>query len=102
LYFVSMFGFSSLTAHTVALAGPFFAAAQSLNCPPMIVAALVAYFGGLCGALTNYSTGSLVVYFAQGYVSQSDWFRIGGYVSLLHIAVFLGPGLVWWYLLGWF
>ncbi|RKP11164.1 Sodium/sulfate symporter [Thamnocephalis sphaerospora] len=105
LYFVSMFGFSSITAHAVALAGPLMAASRSLGCPPMLVAALISYLSGLCGSLvfvSLHSAGSLVVYFAQGYVKHRDWFRIGGCVALLHLVIFLGPGLAWWRILGWF
>ena len=101
IYFFSMYGFSMLTGHIAALAGVFFAAALQAGAPPMATAVLLAYFSNLCGALTNYSTGPVVIYFSFRYVPADRWFRNGFAVALLHIAVWLGIGGVWWKALGW-
>ncbi|KAI8055178.1 Sodium:sulfate symporter transmembrane region-domain-containing protein [Syncephalis plumigaleata] len=101
LYFISMFCFSSITAHAVALAGPFLAAGQALHCPPYVLVALLSYFSALGGCLTNYSSGALVLYFSQGYVPQRQWFGIGGIIAVLYLAIYFGPGLLWWKIIGW-
>ncbi|QDU56293.1 DASS family sodium-coupled anion symporter [Aeoliella mucimassa] len=101
IYFYSMYGFSMLTGHILAFTGVFFAVAGDMSVPPLVMIALVAYFSNLCGCTTNYSTGPVVIYFGQGYVPIRRWFWIGFVMSLLHLLVWLGPGLLWWKLLGW-
>ncbi|WP_265571407.1 DASS family sodium-coupled anion symporter [Sphingomicrobium nitratireducens] len=101
VYFYSMYGFSMLTGHITAMAGAFIAVALAAGAPPLLSIALIAYFSNLCGCLTHYSTGPVVIYFGLGYHSVPDWFRIGFVVSLFHMVVWLGIGLPWWKLIGW-
>ena len=101
IYFYSMYGFSMLTAHIAALAGVFFTVGLSAGAPPLLVVALIAYFSSLCACTTNYSTGPVIIYFGQGYLPAPTWFKVGGLVSLFHLVVWLGAGMVWWKLLGW-
>lgn len=101
VYFYSMYGFSMLTGHITALVGAFFLVAQGAAVPAMLIVALLAYFSNLCGCLTNYSTGPVIVYFGLGYVPAARWFRIGFLISLFHLAVWLGVGLPYWKWLGW-
>jgi DASS family divalent anion:Na+ symporter len=42
-----------------------------------------------------------VIYFGLGYVSTGRWFLIGFLMSLLHLVLWLGGGLLWWKFLGW-
>ena len=100
-YFYSMYGFSMLTGHITALAAAFFAVAHAAGAPPLLIVALLAPFGNLCACLTNYSTGPVVIYFGLDYVPAGRWFRIGFLVSLYHLVIWLGLGLAWWKLLGW-
>ncbi|MBB3763159.1 DASS family sodium-coupled anion symporter [Sphingomicrobium lutaoense] len=101
VYFYSMYGFSMLTGHITAMVGAFLAVAVAAGAPPLLMVAMLAYFSNLCGCLTHYSTGPVVIYFGLGYHSVGDWFRMGFIVSLFHMAVWLGIGLGWWKLLGW-
>jgi DASS family divalent anion:Na+ symporter len=101
VYFYSMYGFSMLTAHISAMVVAFMAVALAAGAPPMVTIALLAYFSCLCGATTNYSTGPVIIYFGLGYVEPVKWFRVGFLVSLYHLAIWLGLGLAWWKLLGW-
>ena len=101
VYFYSMYSFSMLTGHITAMVAAFLALAIAAGAPPMLMVALLAYFSNLCGCLTNYSTGPVVIYSGFGYVSVARWFKIGFIVSLFHLAVWLGVGLPYWKLLGW-
>ena len=101
IYFYSMYVFSMLTAHIVALAGAIFLVASSVDLNPFLVVGMIAYFSNLCGCLTNYSTGPVIIYFGNGYVQPLAWFKIGFMVSLYHIVVWLGTGLLWWRVIGW-
>jgi DASS family divalent anion:Na+ symporter len=101
VYFFSMYGFSMLSGHLVALAGGFFVVGRAAEAPPVLLLALIAYFSNLCGCLTNYSTGPVVIYFGLGYVTPQRWFAVGFAMGLFHIAIWLGIGLPYWKLLGW-
>ena len=101
IYFYSMYVFSMLTAHIVALAGAIFLVASSVDLNPFLVVGMIAYFSNLCGCLTNYSTGPVIIYFGNGYVQPLHWFKIGFLISLYHIVIWLGAGLLWWRVIGW-
>ncbi|KAL7316041.1 hypothetical protein PS15m_005187 [Mucor circinelloides] len=100
-YFLTTFMFSSLSAHTVAFVATFLDAGHSLGANPMILTCLLAYFGALGGCMTNFSTGSLAMYYAPGYVSRSKWFIVGGQIALLYLVIYFTFGMGWWKLLGW-
>jgi DASS family divalent anion:Na+ symporter len=101
VYFFSMYGFSMLTGHLVALVPTFLIVARSADCPPLLAVALFSYFSNLCGCLTNYTSGPIVIYFGLGYVTAARWCAIGLAVALLHLTVWLGVGLPYWRALGW-
>ncbi|KAI8334395.1 Sodium/sulfate symporter [Chlamydoabsidia padenii] len=101
-YFLTTFLFSSLSAHTVAFVGTFLEAGHSLGANPMILTALLAYFGALGGCMTNFSTGTAAMYYAPGYVGRSKWFAVGCILALFYILVYFTIGLGWWKLLGWY
>ncbi|KAI8077612.1 Sodium/sulfate symporter [Thamnidium elegans] len=100
-YFLTTFMFSSLSAHTVAFVATFLDAGFALGANPKILTCLLAYFGALGGCMTNFSTGSLAMYYAPGYVTRSKWFIIGGQMALFYLAVYFTIGMGWWKLLGW-
>ena len=101
IYLYSMYVCSMLTAHIAAFLGAFFVLCVSLKTPALLTIALFAYFSNLCGCLTHYSTGPVVIYFAYHYVSLPRWFYYGFLISLYHLAIWLGVGLPWWRYLGW-
>lgn len=101
IYFFSMYGFSMLTAHISAMVGAFLAVGLALNAPPLVSVMLLAAFSNLCGCLTNYSSGPIIIYFGLGYVPTARWFKFGALVAVFHLLIWLGPGLLWWKVLGW-
>ncbi|MEX2171111.1 MAG: DASS family sodium-coupled anion symporter [Pirellulales bacterium] len=101
IYFYSMYAFSMLTGHILAFVGVFMTVASSAGSPPLLMVAMLAYFSNLCGCTTHYSSGPIIIYFGLGYVTVARWFAIGFIVSLAHLAIWLGVGLPYWKLLGW-
>ena len=101
IYFYSMYGFSMLTGHIIALAGAFLLVAQQAGTPGLLMVPLIAYLSSLCGCLTNYSTGPVIIYFNQGQISSAVWFRVGFFVSIFHLGIWVGLGPVYWKFLGW-
>ena len=102
IYFYSMYLFSMLTAHIIALASAIFLILINVDINPFLIVAIIAYFSNLCGCLTNYSTGPVIIYFGNGYVKTSVWFKIGFLISIYHIFVWFGFGLIWWKIIGWY
>lgn len=100
-YFYSMYAFSMLTAHIAAMVAPFLSVCLAAGGEPMLAVAVFAYFSCLCGCTTNYSSGPVIIYFGLGYVKAPRWFQVGFIVSIAHLIIWLGVGLVWWKLLGW-
>jgi len=100
-YLYLHYGFASMTAHVTALYPGFIAAALVAGAPPLVAALLLAYFSNLNASLTHYGTGSAPVFFGAGYVSQGTWWRIGFLISVLNVVIWLGVGMAWWKLLGW-
>ncbi len=101
IYFYSMYFFSMLTAHIVAMAGAIFIVAKGVDLNPLLIVGVFAYFSNLCGCLTNYSTGPVIIYFGNGYLLPISWFKIGFLVSIYHIIIWLGAGSIWWRIIGW-
>ncbi len=101
LYFYSMVAFSMLTAHIAAMVVPFLIVCAATGAPPMVAVAIFAYFSCLCGCTTNYSSGPVIIYYGLGYEKASRWFQIGFIISLVHLIVWIGVGLLWWKVLGW-
>ncbi len=101
IYFYSMVAFSMLSGHIAAMVVPFFSVCLAADANPMLSIAIFAYFSCLCGCTTNYSTGPVIIYFGLGYVRAPQWFGIGFLISFYHLAIWLGIGLLWWKLLGW-
>jgi len=95
------YGFASMTAQATALYPAFLAAAVLSGAPPLVSALAFAYFSNVNAAMTHYGTGSAPVFFGAGYVTQSVWWRIGFAVSIVNLAIWLGGGLIWWKVLGW-
>ena len=94
------YAFASMTAHVTALYPAFLAAMLAGGVPPMLGALVLAYFSNLNAAMTHYGTGSAPVFFAPGYLSQGEWWRIGFIVSVVNVVIWLGAGMVWWKAIG--
>ncbi|MCF6294519.1 MAG: anion permease [Flavobacteriaceae bacterium] len=101
IYFYSMYAFSMLTAHISAMVSIFLAVVFAAGGYPLIAAAIFAYFSNLSGCLTSYSSGPVIIYFGLNYVQIPKWFSVGFLISLFHIIIWLGGGLIWWKILGW-
>ena len=99
-YLYVHYAFASMTAHVTALYPGFLAAAVATGAPALMAALPLAFFSNLNAGLTHYGTGSAPVYFNSGYVSQSEWWKLGFVISLLNLVVWLGVGSLWWKALG--
>jgi len=101
-YFLSMFFFSSMTGHVIALAEPFMNAAVKLSIPKGLTVAFLAYYTLLCASLTHYSCGTSVMYYSQSRMKTKQFILIGMMVGIIDIAIYSTIGSVWWKILGWY
>jgi divalent anion:Na+ symporter, DASS family len=92
--------FASMTAQVTALYPGFLAAALAAGVPPLLAALPLAYFSNLNAGITHYGTGSAPIYFGAGYVGQGTWWKLGFIISVMNLAIWIGVGLPWWKLVG--
>jgi DASS family divalent anion:Na+ symporter len=52
--------------------------------------------------LTHYATAEAPIYYGAGYINVSTWWKVGFYLSLVYIPVWLVIGGIWWQFLGLF
>jgi L-tartrate/succinate antiporter len=91
LFFLLHYMFASLTAHATALLPVMVAAGAAVPGMPMRVFAMLLVFSlGIMGVLTPYATGPAPVYFASGYISRRDFWKLG----LVFGLIFLGSLLL--------
>jgi DASS family divalent anion:Na+ symporter len=100
LYLYSHYAFASATAHVTAMFPAFLSIGLAVGAPPLLTALSLAFFSNLNAALTHYGTGSAVVLYGAGYVTQARWWQIGFVLSLVHLLIWLVVGFGWWRLLG--
>jgi DASS family divalent anion:Na+ symporter len=100
VYFYAHYAFASLAAHVTAMFPAFFAAAIGLGAPPLMAALSFGVFSSLNAATTHYGTGPAPIIFGAGYLTQAEWWRIGFLISLVHMAVWLPVGFLWWKVIG--
>jgi DASS family divalent anion:Na+ symporter len=94
------YAFAGQTAHVVAFYGPFLTVAVAAGAPPLLAALLFGFFSNLNSTLTQYSDGAAPIFYGSRYIDLKAWWRVGFYLSVLHLLVWLGAGLPWYGFLG--
>lgn len=100
VYFYVHYFFASSTAHIGALYSPFLITALNLKVPALPMALGLAYASSLYGGLTHYGFGSAPILFGAGFVDLKTWWKIGFFVSILNLLIWICVGSVWWSWLG--
>jgi len=102
IYFYSHYFFASNVAQIGSMYAPFLFLCIALGTPPMVAALTLAFFSNLFGGLTHYGCGPAAIYFSSGYVKVTDWWKLGFFLSLINVFVWLVIGGGWWKLLGFY
>jgi DASS family divalent anion:Na+ symporter len=100
VYFYAHYGFASITAHLLAMFPAFGAVLLARGAPAGLVAFSFACFANLSAGLTHYGTTPGPMFFAHGYVSFREWWKIGFLISLINIVIWSTIGFAWWKLIG--
>jgi DASS family divalent anion:Na+ symporter len=99
VYFYSHYLFASNTAHVSSMYAPFLAVAVAVGTPAMLAALVLAFFSNLFSSMTHYGTGPAPVLFGSGYVDMGTWWRLGFFISVINIIIWMGAGGLWWKIL---
>ncbi len=102
VYLYMHYFFASTTAHVTAMFAAFYAVGLSLGAPPMLYALILAAAGNIMMTLTHYATGTAPVIFNSGYTTLREWWTIGFIMSFVNLVIWIGSGLIWWKLLGFY
>jgi divalent anion:Na+ symporter, DASS family len=100
VYFYAHYGFASITAHILAMFLPFGAVLLAQDAPVGLVFFSFACFTNFSAGLTHYGTTPAPMYFATGYASFAQWWKIGFVVSVVNLAIWFTIGFGWWKLIG--
>lgn len=100
IYTYLHYGFAGMTTQIIALYAAFLAIALAAGAPPLLSSLVLCFFSNLYAATTHYGDGAAPIYYGSGYIDQPTWWRIGFVISVAHLVVWLGPGMLWWRLLG--
>lgn len=100
IYFYAHYAFASITAHILSMFPPFLALLLLRGAPPGLVVYAFACLSNLSAGLTHYGTTPSPMFYAHGYVSFQDWWRVGFWISLVNLAIWCSAGFLWWKLIG--
>ena len=100
IYFYSHYFFASITAHLLAMFPPFVAVLIRVGVPAPLAVYSLLCLANLTAGLTHYGTTTGPILFGTGYVARADWWRVGFYVSVANIVIWLTVGFAWWKWLG--
>jgi L-tartrate/succinate antiporter len=93
-YFLIHYMFASLTAHTTAILPVMLAiGAETPGIPLLPFVLLLCYASGLMGVLTPYATGPAPVYYASGYISRLDFWKLGLLFGAIFLTALLAIGI---------
>lgn len=94
LFFLVHYLFASVTAQATALLPVFIVSAAAIPGVPIVTVVLLLSFSlGLMGIISPYATGPSPIYFGSGYISSSDFWRIGAILGAIFLAALLLIGV---------
>lgn len=101
-YFYIHYFFASGNAQIAALFSVFLVMGIQLGIPALPATLMLAFTSGLFCSITQYASARGPILFGSGFVPTGLWWRVGFVISLIHQAVFMTIGLLWWKLLGYY
>jgi divalent anion:Na+ symporter, DASS family len=100
LYMYTQYAFAGLSAHVTALFPALAAVAIATGAPVAMTVLCLGFVSSLCCCLTHYASGPSPIFFGAGYTDVRTWWKIGFWISLVHMLIWGGVGVVWWRFLG--
>ena len=100
IFFYTHYFFASITAHMLAMFPPFIAVLIGIGVPPLLAVYSLLCLANLTAGLTHYGTTTGPILFGTGYVTRAEWWRVGFFVSVANMTIWLTAGFAWWKFLG--
>jgi DASS family divalent anion:Na+ symporter len=100
IFFYTHYFFASITAHILAMFPPFVAVLIGIGVPVQLAVYSLMCLANLTAGLTHYGTTTGPILFGTGYVTRAEWWKVGFYVSLANVFIWLTAGFAWWKFLG--
>jgi DASS family divalent anion:Na+ symporter len=100
IFFYAHYFFASITAHMLAMFPPFVAVLIGIGVPPLLAVYSLLCLANLTAGLTHYGTTTGPILFGTGYVTRAEWWKVGFYVSVANVIIWLTIGFAWWKFLG--
>jgi divalent anion:Na+ symporter, DASS family len=100
IFFYSHYFFASITAHMLAMFPPFIAVLIGIGVPVKLAVYSLMCLANLTAGLTHYGTTTGPILFGTGYVTRAEWWKVGFYVSVANMLIWLTAGFAWWKFLG--
>jgi DASS family divalent anion:Na+ symporter len=100
IYFYAHYAFASITSHIVSMYGAFVSLLIVAGVPAPLAACALAFITNLSAGLTHYGTTHGPILFSVGYVSAGTWWKLGFWISIANLTIWLSVGLVWWKICG--
>ncbi len=96
LFFFIHYFFASLSAHTAAVLPVILTIGTKIPGIPILpFALLLVYSLGLMGVISPYATGPSPIYYGSGYISRTDFWKLGLIFGLIFFAALLLIGMPW-------
>lgn len=100
LSFVTKYFFVSNAAYIASIYPVILTIASTTQVNMMLLALMLAFFGGYGALLCNYGNGASIYIYGNGYVSQRDWYALGTIMLVIILVIFIVIGFSYWKLIG--
>ncbi|HCX40185.1 DASS family sodium-coupled anion symporter [Lactobacillus acetotolerans] len=99
-YFYLHYLFPSVSTQISALYAGFLSVAIGAGVPPLMAALMLAFDGSLYLSTSSYSAGPAALLSSTGYVSNKDWWKLSAIIGIVLNIIWLGGGLLWTKIIG--
>lgn len=89
------YGLASTTAHILALFTAFGSVVIAAGAPVLPVVIIFSALASSSAFLTHFGCGVTPIFFGAGYLSQSQWWKVGLILATMQLVIWVGIGLPW-------
>lgn len=100
VYFYVHYIFPSITTQSSALLAGFLSIALGAGVPKLMAGLMLGFAGSIFCSTTPYSAGPAALLSTTGYVKTKDWWKLSAILGVFLNIVWLGGGLLWTKIIG--
>ena len=99
-YFYLHYMFPSITTQISALLAGFLSIAIGAGVPKLMAGLMLGFAGSIFCSTTPYSAGPAALLSTTGYVKSKDWWKLSAIFGVMFNVIWLGGGLLWTKVIG--